>query len=222
MAEPKKAPTRPEAVRLEQVRKHLRIKSVRDFWIRLGGKEGSGVGYGSAKSYHVDRIGPIQYYRAAAEVFSVSLEWLLTGKGFMTREAERRTLDQLWRKSKEGPGDFETRFFNSAYDLSDLSDDYLSIFESCFFRVVGSLPDQDEGRVDDDTLIGIAEVLRDLILEPINRLDPQGKMTHQDRPDYFLAMIQALRLAVPNHGENVSAQELLASLRGETEEPDTN
>jgi hypothetical protein len=70
------------AQRLEYVRKELaQVETVAEFWRSLGGEEGTGVGYGSARYYHVDREASVGYLTAVARTYGVNLNWLVLGSG---------------------------------------------------------------------------------------------------------------------------------------------
>lgn len=71
----------PICERLELVRKANKVSSVRAFWRSLGGREGSGTSYESARFYHRDREPSVRYLVRVKDVYGVSLEWLATGKG---------------------------------------------------------------------------------------------------------------------------------------------
>jgi len=71
----------PICERLERVRRVQKIESVRAFWMSLGGKEGSGASYESARLYHRGREPSVQYLVRVKDVYGVGLEWLATGQG---------------------------------------------------------------------------------------------------------------------------------------------
>jgi hypothetical protein len=75
-------PTTPIAERLEYVRTEIaQIDNVRAFWDSLGGAEGTGVSYESARYYHHNREAPARYLIAVSDRFDIDLTWLLRGSG---------------------------------------------------------------------------------------------------------------------------------------------
>lgn len=79
------------ARRLEYVRAQTgHAESLRAFWTRLtrDWDEDEAVSYEAARRYHWKRDPPVAYLKRVAEVFDVSLEWLITGRGFAWRAYE--------------------------------------------------------------------------------------------------------------------------------------
>jgi hypothetical protein len=80
------------AQRLEDVREHFRIPSIRAFHARLveGWASDDAVSYEAVRNYHYDRDAPAAYLARVAKVFpGVRLEYLVTGDGEMTEEEEQ-------------------------------------------------------------------------------------------------------------------------------------
>lgn len=65
--------------RLEKVRKAQGFEDLMAFWKALGGKEGTGVSYASARWYHQDREPSLSYVVAIWRRFGTSITWMLTG-----------------------------------------------------------------------------------------------------------------------------------------------
>jgi hypothetical protein len=77
------------ARRLEHVRKLTGYeRNLRAFWLTLGGREGTGVSYESARYYHFDREASASYLARVVAVFpAIDFEWLGTGVGEPTKGA---------------------------------------------------------------------------------------------------------------------------------------
>jgi len=84
---PTPTPKTDVARRLEDVRTLSGLPSLRSFWSKLvdGQAVAERVSYEAARNYHFDRDPPASYLVRVSQVFGVSLEWLLTGKGEVAR-----------------------------------------------------------------------------------------------------------------------------------------
>lgn len=103
--------------RLEHVREHIaEAPNLRDFWRRLLEHEDPPISepfsYDAVRTWHADREPPISYVTRVAEVFDMTLHWLLTGRDPMTvqaaldnhfREVEREVARRLEEEREEGP-----------------------------------------------------------------------------------------------------------------------
>lgn len=92
---PANAPTHPVAKRLEYVRNHYRVPSIKAFWQEVG--KTAGCSYEAAKNYHTDREAPVSYLAAVLAAFpDVQAHYLLTGHGPRTKSMDRVLAAQDW------------------------------------------------------------------------------------------------------------------------------
>lgn len=83
--QPAPAPRTELSRRLEQVRAFRRVETLLDFHETLTAatpnRPGFDVSYSAIRNYHYDRDPPLAYLQRVADVFDVSLGWLVTGAG---------------------------------------------------------------------------------------------------------------------------------------------
>lgn len=80
-------PIHPVSTRLEQVREHFGVATVKDFWKELTQGRDYAVSYEAVRNYHFDREPPLDYLRQVHARFGVRLSWLVDGNGGMLEGA---------------------------------------------------------------------------------------------------------------------------------------
>jgi len=186
------------------VRRELekREMSVRDFQKWLHKEKVKGSAYSSVWSFlKHDKKPPLEFVRAAAEVLEVPERWLETGEGPRTErkakiseavDPEADKFGRAWRALGKTEG--RLPFRPATMDTLERE-----AWRDLAIRLLDAGPERQFEDYDEEGMVEALEPLAWLLWFPIMALRPGAPPT--DREHYFLAMYQALSLAMPEAGE---------------------
>lgn len=216
---PKAPPKRPISRRLEDVRTHFQVQSLRKFHRQLAESwpKHESVSYEAVRNYHYDRDAPASYLARVSSVFGVNLRWLVTGEGEMF---EQRPQEEVKREILVGNPELDQLTFGQQEILVDVV--VALWFQSPDRADPHEFPDQI-----DRQLVELAGDVALLLFLPLRWWgfrgsgDPRGGVPQA----YFSLMLSALAEAVlpAGHGDKFSERPtpLMAKLQTAVgEEPD--
>ena len=200
-SQPNPPPENVYAERLRWVREH-HGEDIKTFHGRLKTEGGVGVSYAAARHYDFDRVAPPDYFVAVAKVYGAKLDWLLTGERPRT-EREAKTIEAAGEPD-EDPFSKAWRALRKAEGRLPFRLDRLDILEreawrDLAIRLLDAGPERKFEDYDEEDMVEALEPLAWLLWFPIMALQPGAPPT--DTEHYFLAMYQALSIAMPEAGE---------------------
>ena len=212
-SQPNPAPENRYARRLRSVREE-HGEDIKTFHGRVKKAGKLEVSYAAARHYDFDRVAPPEYFVAVAMEYGVRLDWLLTGEGPRTVREARATgaitaeEESFWT-AWEALGRAQERI-RAPFRPGELTPLNREAWNRLVIGFLDGGPDLRFEDYDEDQMVHALEPLAWVLALPLLVFSPQARANLQSGADlgsvglpddYFMAMYQALNLAIPKEGK---------------------